>query len=178
VAQLARQVLANGPVDEEEFVETVKAMVRERAIVLEPPSYEIENFLDYMLSFTLSGWLWAASGVTVFSTIVVLASPDVFPLNVAKWLLGAIFALFLPGYALLELLFPKTSKLGSLERFALEVGVSLAVVPLIGLVLNFTPEGVSLVPIVTALAVFTLALLFAAAIRQFWAVRTRLAENR
>ena len=42
-----------------------------------------------------------------------------------------------------------------LERLALSIGLSLAVVPLIGLVLNYTPWGIRLTPVSISLAIFT-----------------------
>ena len=172
VGQLAGQVIADKAVDEVQFVETVKGMAREKAIVLEAPSYEIQTLLDYLFTVTLSGWLWATLGFTALSLIVIAVTPGVFPLNVPRWVLGSIFVLFLPGYSLLQLLFPKGSELDSLERFALGIGISLAVVPLIGLVLNFTPWGIRLVPIVISLAAFTVIVSIGGVLRKYWAVRT------
>ena len=172
VGQLARQVEAESAVDEVEFLETVKSMVREKAIVLEEPSYDIETVLDYLFTITLSGWFWATLAVVAVSLMVVAVTPDVFPVNVPRWVLGSIFVLFLPGYALLQLLFPKGSELDSLERFALDIGLSLAVVPLIGLMLNFTPWGIRLIPIVISLAGFTIIVSIGAALRKYWAVHT------
>jgi hypothetical protein len=172
VGQLARQVQAENAVDELEFLETVKSMVHDKAIVLEGPSYDIETVLDYLFTITLSGWFWATLAVTAVSLIVVAVTPDVFPVNVPRWVLGSIFVLFLPGYSLLQLLFPKGPELDSLERFALDIGISLAVVPLIGLMLNFTPWGIRLIPIVISLAGFTVIASMGAALRKYWAVRT------
>jgi uncharacterized membrane protein len=70
---------------------------------------------------------------------------------------GLLFALFFPGYALLSAIFPKQGKLGGIERIALSFGLSIAVVPLIGLILNFTPWGIELYPIVISVAIFILA---------------------
>lgn len=44
-----------------------------------------------------------------------------------------------------------------IERVALSFGLSIAIVPLIGLVLNFTPWGIRLVPIMVATSGFTIA---------------------
>lgn len=45
-----------------------------------------------------------------------------------------------------------------IERVALSFGLSIAIVPLIGLVLNFTPFGIRLIPITVSLSGFTLLL--------------------
>jgi uncharacterized membrane protein len=70
---------------------------------------------------------------------------------------GILFALFFPGYALISALFPKQGKLGGIERLALSFGLSIAIVPLIGFILNFTPWGIELYPIVISVTLFILA---------------------
>jgi uncharacterized membrane protein len=74
--------------------------------------------------------------------------------------------LFFPGYCLIAALFPKDSDIDLLERVALSFGLSIAVVPLIGLGLNFTPWGIRLEPIVVSLTIFTLAMIVIAHYRR------------
>jgi len=52
--------------------------------------------------------------------------------------------LFFPGYTLIAALFTKKGDLDGIERVALSFGLSIAVVPLIGLILNYTPLGIGL----------------------------------
>lgn len=54
-----------------------------------------------------------------------------------------------------------------LERVALSFGLSIAIVPLIGLVLNFTPWGIRLVPILVSLSGFTVIAVAVAAYRRW-----------
>ena len=70
--------------------------------------------------------------------------------------LGLLFVLFLPGYILLSALFPRRGDLGGIERVALSFGLSIAVVPLIGLILNYTPWGISIYPILISITLFIL----------------------
>lgn len=70
-------------------------------------------------------------------------------------ILGLPLVLFLPGYALIAALFPAKSDLDGIERTALSFGLSIAVVPLIGLGLNYTPWGIRLLPILISLSAFT-----------------------
>lgn len=56
-----------------------------------------------------------------------------------------------------------------IERVALSFGLSIAIVPLLGLVLNFTPWGIRLIPIMIAVSGFTLAAVAVAAQRR-WAL--------
>ena len=171
VAQLAQLLTAENALDEAEFVETVKDLARDGSLVLQAPSYKIETVLDYLFTLTLSGWFWSTLGVTALALLSVTLIPDLFPLNTLRWVLGSIFVLYLPGYTLLQFLFPKHSELDTLERFALSVGVSLAIVPLIGLLLNYTPWGIRLAPITASLGAFTIVSSMAAAGRKYLAVR-------
>jgi uncharacterized membrane protein len=59
------------------------------------------------------------------------------------------------------------SGIDGIERVALSIGLSVAIVPLAGLVLNFTPLGIRLVPIVLVLSVLTLGLVALAARRRW-----------
>ena len=59
------------------------------------------------------------------------------------------------------------SGIDGIERVALSFGLSIAIVPLIGLVLNFTPWGIRLVPIVVTVSGFTLACVVVAAQRRW-----------
>ncbi|OAT85896.1 DUF1616 domain-containing protein [Desulfotomaculum copahuensis] len=72
--------------------------------------------------------------------------------------LGLPFVLFFPGYVLIAALFPKTGDLEGIERVALSFGLSIAVTPLIGLGLNYTPWGIRLAPILVSLLLFIAAL--------------------
>ena len=75
---------------------------------------------------------------------------------------GIPLVLFIPGYALIAALFPKAQDIDGIERVALSFGLSIAIVPLIGLVLNYTPFGIRLDPIVISLAIITSILCLAA----------------
>ena len=88
--------------------------------------------------------------------IVLVAVIILFPSNILRIILGLPFLLFLPGYTLVAALFTKKEGLGSIERVALSFGLSIAVVPLIGLILNYTPWGIRTEPILYSMASFVL----------------------
>ncbi len=83
-----------------------------------------------------------------------------------RTILGLPMVLFLPGYALIAALFPAKDDLDGIERIALSFGLSIAVVPLIGLGLNYTPWGIRLLPILISLSVFTLSMCIVTVIRR------------
>ena len=174
VQELARILVAGDILSEEDFVKVVKEMAADGSLILQEPVHEIESPWDYLLTPSLSVWLWVTLGITILAVTAVLLTPDIFPVVVIRWLLGSILVLFLQGYALLQLLFPKPSEMDSLERFALEIGLSLALVPLIGLVLNYTPWGIRFIPATMSLSAFTIIFLLAAATRKYLYTREQL----
>jgi len=175
IGQLAQMLMSESSIGEEDFVQIVKKMAGDGSLVLDQPVHEIESPWDYLLTPTISLWFWVALGVTVLAVTVVLFIPDFFPVVVIRWGLGSVLVLFLPGYALLQLLFPKPSEMDSLERFALDIGLSLALVPLIGLVLNYTPWGIRFIPVTASISAFTITFLVAAAARKYVYMRERAA---
>ena len=93
------------------------------------------------------------------------------PLNETpvRIILGLLLVLFLPGYSLIAALFPANDDLDldGIERIAPELlGLGIAVVPLLGLALNYTPFGIRLVPILVVLSVFTVSLAVIAGVRR------------
>jgi hypothetical protein len=80
-------------------------------------------------------------------------------------ILGLPAILFLPGYALMLAFFPNRN-LGGWERVALSIGLSIAVVPLIGMLINYTPWGIRLYPALLSLWLFILAASLLALYRQ------------
>jgi uncharacterized membrane protein len=110
-------------------------------------------------------------------------------------LVGLVFVLFVPGYAFVAALFPEAGEpptssmdapadadpaseveadpsvrdrgIDGIERVALSFGLSIAIVPLVGLVLNFTPFGIRLVPILFSLSLFTTTTTAIAAVRRW-----------
>ncbi len=73
-------------------------------------------------------------------------------------LFGVPLVLFIPGYALIAALFPSARDIDGIERVALSFGLSIAIVPLTGLALNYTPWGIRLDPIVICLSLLTIGL--------------------
>ncbi|WP_336343294.1 DUF1616 domain-containing protein [Halalkalicoccus ordinarius] len=122
----------------------------------------------------------AAILVLTVLTILVATVPGIreTPLRIG---FGLLFVLFCPGYALVAALFPEASTLSDapqessvddsgidgIERAALSFGLSIAIVPLIGLLLNFTPWGIRLGPILLSVGGFTIVASTVAAVRRW-----------
>ena len=103
--------------------------------------------------------------VIVISSLV-LVPLAIFTSGPLRIVLGLAFVLFFPGYALIAALFPKKESLGGIERVALSFGLSIAVVPLIGLMLNYTPWGIRLYPMLISILSFIMVMLGVAYFRR------------
>jgi uncharacterized membrane protein len=83
---------------------------------------------------------------------VLLVLPEIFPLIWIRYILGAIFVLYIPGYAIVRVLYADKT-LGLVERNALSIGLSVSLVPLIGFILDFTPWRIGLTAIISTLMI-------------------------
>jgi uncharacterized membrane protein len=111
-------------------------------------------------------WFWGLTALVAFTLLVVFLV-DTSPLLYVRYVLGGIFILFLPGAMLVAALYPRAEEMDELERLALSIGLSLAIVPLIGLMLNYTPWGIRLEPIMISLATFAEIMAVACVVRRF-----------
>jgi uncharacterized membrane protein len=89
-----------------------------------------------------------------------------FPQNPLRIVLGIPFVLFFPGYVLINALVPAKESMSGIERLALSFGLSIAMVILVGLGLNYTPFGIKLTPIMFSIAGVMLILSVIAWIRE------------
>jgi len=98
--------------------------------------------------------LYACLGISAAVVLTIAAGVS----GPARIALGLPFVLFVPGYVFIFALFPEKPGrhrgIESIERVALSLGMSIAIVPLIGLGLNYTPWGIRLEPIVVSLLIF------------------------
>lgn len=145
----------------DESVQALLALERDNKVSIEE-ARPYSSLSAFALS-PLSIWLWAALGAVALSVALISVTSGV--VIYLRYVFGSVLVLFLPGYALIESLYPKRD-LDELTRFALSIGLSLAVTPLTGLVLNFTPFGIRLLPVAISLAGITVALLFVALTRK------------
>ena len=92
--------------------------------------------------------------------------PPLNEISPIRIILGLPLVLFLPGYSLIATLFPRKDDLDAIERIALSFGLSIAITPLLGLALNYTPFGIRLSPVLIVLSVFTISFAMGAYVRR------------
>ena len=100
------------------------------------------------------------------ATILLLLVITFFSNVVLRVILGLPLVLFFPGYVLLAALFYRKNSMDTVERTALSFVLSIAVVPIIGLILNYTTWGITVYSTLVSLSVFILVISVIAWFRQ------------
>lgn len=142
----------------EEIRDAIKDLKRDNKIILLESRVE-SSFLQYIRNLSANLFLWLTISVTLLTLATVYLIPDAASWAILRIVIGGMLVLFIPGYTVSQLLFT-TRDMDIIERIALSVGFSFAIVPLIGLMLNYSPWGVTLVPVVAAVSVFSISLAF------------------
>jgi hypothetical protein len=174
VNQLVTLVKEKLPLSKEKILDAVLKLQSQEKIKLDypppPPSPKLTTYIKTGQAL----WYWATVATAAITVAVVFTVPENFyPWSYLRNALGIIFVLWLPGYTFIKALFPvhvpiktSTENLDTIERVALSLGMSIALVPIIGLLLNYTPWGIRLTPIVLSLFALTLVFATAAVIRE------------
>lgn len=182
VDQLARQVHERLPsFSNKEILDAILNLQSEEKLYLAQTRFLPRNISGYMKTSSAS-WYWITVATTLAALVSVFLIPEnAHPIVIVRYTLGAIFILWLPGYAFIKALFPQhlpfskglahtleTSEknIDTIETIALSFGMSLALVPIVGLLLNYTPWGIRLTPITLSLTALTLIFATAAIVRE------------
>jgi hypothetical protein len=185
VQQLITQIQkANPNTTKQQILNRIISLQQTDKIKLTPHQQQTQTpqSLTSYLGSRQALWYWLTIALTIATAVAAFTIPeDAYPLVYIRYVLGTIFIIWLPGYAFIKALFPQhppfakgiahtleTSEknIDTIERAALSIGMSLALVPIAGLLLNYTPWGIRLTPIVLSLLVLTTIFATAAIIRE------------
>ena len=108
----------------------------------------------------------ASVTLTLLTALLVIAFPAW--RSPLRTFLGFTVVLLLPGYVFQALLFPRKGDVDGIERVALTLGLSIVVLPLLGLFLNYTPWGIHTGSIALGLAIVVATLALASYARRRW----------
>jgi hypothetical protein len=181
VSQLVTLIKQKYPLPDQKILNHIMRLQEKQQIHLKPPQTQPPQTLAAYLRSSQAAWYWITVILTAATVLLVFTVPeDTYPLAYSRNILGIIFVLWLPGYAFIKALFPKQppiktsdKSLDTIERIALGIGMSLALVPIVGLLLNYTPWGIRLTPIILSLTALTLTFATAAIIREHQTTKTQ-----
>jgi hypothetical protein len=151
-------------------------LIDNEKIKLKEPHKPIPQSLKAYMRSGEAYWFWTTTLLAIATAIIVFAVPEnAYPIVYIRYVLGSIFVLWFPGFTLIKALFPSKKEMDTIERAALSIGLSLAIVPIVGLLLNYTPWGIRLTPITLSLLALTITFATAALIREHQA---KISENK
>jgi len=120
----------------------------------------VNSFLSYTLSKKCADfWTVILLGLLLYASVRLEISH-------VRLIVGFVFVLLGPGYALFRLIFVETKSL--LETLTYSFGLSMVVVPIIGYGLNFS-LGIYTDTVMISIIASTFVLLFGAIVRRFFA---------
>ena len=175
VEQLLKLTKEKLSLKHEEALKHILQLINREKIKLKEPSKPIPQSLKTYIRSSEAYWFWMTTSLAIATAITVFTVPEnAYPLVYIRYVLGSIFVLWLPGFTLIKALFPSKKEMDTIELAALSIGLSLAIVPIVGLLLNYTPWGIRLTPITLSLLALTIAFATTALIREH---QTKIGEN-
>lgn len=109
--------------------------------------------------------------IIIFIILLILLA-GIFLIDPARIIIALPFTILLPGYLLTALLYPKADDLKKLYRFVLSMGLSILIVPWIGILQNYLLGGIRLLPMMIVVTLFDLVLIWLS-----WYRRRKLPED-
>ncbi len=163
VAKLVKDVSSELACKPDKIISEIIRLQRDNKILISEPS-AYRRFRDYLRS-PISLWFWELVVATIVSLGLVSASSG--SVLYLRYVFGSVLVLFLPGYSLLGFVYFKKTDLDQLTRASVSFVMSLALTTLVGLVLSFSPFGITLIPIALSIAAITVGLLLLTSLRKY-----------
>ena len=165
VEQLVKILESKHTITRQEILDAITRLQNQGRITLKQPEVESSFTLTEYTFSAKARWYWTIVALSVATAILVFTIPEnAYPVVYARHILGSIFVLWLPGYTLIKALFP-AKEINNLEGISLSIGTSLTLVPLSGLLLNYTPWGIGTTSITLSLLALTITSATAALLR-------------
>jgi len=148
-------LLKDSGFEEKKILDSIQKLQADGKMTLEevPPFNRAGDVHGYLLTIALGA---------ITSALVFEVPTNLYPWAYLRNFFGVIFVLFLPGYAFVKAFFQRnksdqtvSKSLENIEHIAISVGLSMALVSIIGIALYYSPFGLSLTAIVLTLFVLT-----------------------
>lgn len=131
------------------------------------------TFTKYLRSPT-AAWFWTTIILTIAVSTIILTIPEDSQFLPARNILGLTLVFWLPGYTFIKALYPtklpittNNENLETIERITLSFAMSIVLIIITGLLLNYTPWGIRPTPTTLSLLTLTGILAIVAANREY-----------
>ncbi len=152
VEMLVRQAETELQIQEKEIIDCILQLQARGEIRLLKPQREanLQKKSEYARRIALNWFGMTVVFLIITAAVVIVVPESLYPVSVLRQLFGSMLVLWWPGFCFVKALFPSSSEgqsLSSLARIAFSICMSVAIVSVVGLILNYTPWGVRLVPL-------------------------------
>ena len=166
-SELVEIVVNEMNISEEDAINTIFELEdKEKILFLDIDKHVPDDLQKYLLS-SYAYWYWAVitiSLLTIFS--VFLFQTGTSNLNYARYVLGSVNVLFLPGYCVVKIVF-LGEDITTNRQILYSIGVSVSLISILGLIMNYSPWGLHPAPLAIIEFLVILALSTIGIIREF-----------
>jgi uncharacterized membrane protein len=178
IENLVQFVSSDYPINVDVILRNVQELEDEKKLELFGRVFPV-LLKEYLIS-SQALWYWGVMFLVVLANFLIFLVPadsSSFFLPLRN-VVGIVVVLYLPGYSIIKALYPvsvpfktQSNMLDAIERIALGLGLSLAVVPVISFALYYLPSGLSLIPLSESILFITCILATLAIWREYKARR-------
>ena len=140
----------------EEIQHAVKKLENDKKITLLEPGIN-GHFFHYIMRGYNGVSLWLTTAATCLMMTIVFLLPNIEPWSYMRMITGAIFVLYIPGNALLQLLFVHRN-IEHTEQMVLSIVLSIALISIIGLMLKYVLLGLTAESAVISIGILSITL--------------------
>jgi hypothetical protein len=155
----------------EEIQNAVKKLESEKKITLLGPGTK-GNFFDYIMRSYNGLSLWLTTAATCLIMALAFLLPNMEPWSYMRMITGAVFVLYIPGNALVQLLFAHRN-MEQTEQIVLSVVLSIALISIIGLMLKYILLALTVESAVISIGILSITLSAVANYRHFLYAKKR-----
>jgi uncharacterized membrane protein len=101
--------------NKEEIIKALNKLEEDEKITIETYLPKETSFVEYLKDLSYTLWFYLTILVIILTNLFVFVIPNVYPYNIFRWIFSAIFIVYLPGFTIIEALFPSRSELEALK---------------------------------------------------------------
>ena len=141
----------------EEAIDSMLRLEARNEIQFRPVEDQPPTGLVEYLSSPRSLWYRGVNALSLTAVLSTFITPSLGQLIIIRYVAGSIFLMFLPGFCITKIIY-LGEEIGNLKLVAMSLGISVSVVSLIGMALNYTPWGISTTALTFTVFLLVLAL--------------------
>jgi uncharacterized membrane protein len=177
IESLIEFITSDYPISDDDILRNIQELEDEKKVEFYGKIFPVK-LKEYLFSLK-SLWYWGIIVLVILANFLIFLAPsDNSILLLVRNFVGLAIVFYLPGYSIIKVLYPvsvpfktQSNMLDAIERIALSLGLSLAVVPVVGFALYYLPFGLDLFPLSESLFSLTLVLSTLAIMREYKARR-------